>query len=73
MCLNIPNKFLGGNEMTKEQFQARLEVLQHSRAQAQANVHAHDGAIEECTFWLKQFDVSTPPIEGPSVNATPAS
>lgn len=47
--------------MNKEYFQQRLQALQHSMSmqekavtQAQANLNAFSGAIQECQFHLNQ-------------------
>jgi hypothetical protein len=48
--------------ITKELLEQRLEQFQSDRAQivanisqAQANVNAMDGAIQDCQYWLSQF------------------
>lgn len=41
--------------MTKEQLEARKVWLQSQQDQLKANVHAFQGAIEECNYWLQQL------------------
>lgn len=38
--------------MTKEQIQARLEVLQTERETVKTSLAAYDGAIQDCNYWL---------------------
>ena len=33
----------------------RITLLQNQRAQTISNVHALDGAIQDCKFWLEQL------------------
>ena len=33
----------------------RITLLQNQRAQTISNVHALDGAIQDCKFWLEQI------------------
>lgn len=49
-------------EITKEALEIRLqkllqerEMLQNELIQKQANLHAYDGAIEDCQYWLAQL------------------
>jgi hypothetical protein len=39
--------------MTKEQLEQRKAALIASLEQQKANLHATDGAIQECNYWLK--------------------
>ena len=48
--------------ITLEQLQKRLEDLQAGRNQAEANMHAFDGAIAETKNWIKQLQ-SPPPAK----------
>jgi hypothetical protein len=43
--------------MTKEQLEKRKADLIASLEQQKANLHATDGAIQECDYWLAQLDV----------------
>ena len=36
----------------------RITLLQNQRAQIISNVHALDGAIQDCKFWLEQISKS---------------
>ena len=36
----------------------RITLLQNQRAQAISNVHAIDGAIQDCKFWLEEISKS---------------
>ena len=36
----------------------RITLLQSQRVQAISNVHAIDGAIQDCKFWLEQISKS---------------
>lgn len=38
--------------ITREMIEKRLAQLRAELAQAQANVSAYNGAIEDCVFWL---------------------
>lgn len=38
--------------VTQIDVEARLTELERGRAQALANLHAYDGAIQECQYWL---------------------
>jgi hypothetical protein len=49
--------------MTREQIEKRLADFKEGKAKAeamvvqlQANIHATDGAIQECEFWLAQLN-----------------
>ena len=42
--------------MNKEKLEARLLELQQSLKQLEANGNAMLGAIEECKYWLSQFE-----------------
>lgn len=39
--------------ITVKLLENRLAELQRSREQLVANIHAHDGAIEECQYWIR--------------------
>ena len=36
----------------------RITLLQNQRTQAISNVHALDGAIQDCKFWLEEISKS---------------
>lgn len=42
--------------MTKELLLKRLEELKAGRKQAEANLHATEGAIQEVEYWLKELE-----------------
>ena len=42
--------------MTKEQLEKRRAELVASLEQQKANLHATDGAIQECDFWLAELE-----------------
>jgi hypothetical protein len=43
--------------MTREQLEQRKAELVASLEQQKANLHATDGAIQECVYWLAQLEV----------------
>lgn len=40
----------------QDQLQATIEKTQAALAQLNANLSAYEGAIQDCDFWLSQFD-----------------
>ncbi len=42
--------------MTREAVEKRLALLEKDRLQVIANLNAMDGAIQDCKYWLDQFD-----------------
>jgi hypothetical protein len=44
------------NVITKDVIEKRLADLQQQLEQAKANLHAYEGAIADCKFWLEQLD-----------------
>lgn len=44
--------------MTKDQIQARIEELMKIGKQAESTVHAVNGALQECNYWLEQIKKS---------------
>lgn len=42
--------------MDKELVLRRLQQLKKEREQMVANIHAYDGGIQDCEYWLSQFD-----------------
>lgn len=42
--------------MTKDQVQDRIKILETSREQVRISLLAHEGAIQECLYWLSQMD-----------------
>ena len=52
--------------MTKEQIEARKAELQAGLEQLKANMHATNGAIQECNYWLSQLALEEmKPVEVP--------
>lgn len=49
--------------MTKEQLTQRLQALTQERDKIIANVHAFNGAIEDCKYWLAEFEKAEMPVE----------
>jgi len=46
--------------ITRDAIMARLKMLAADKDRLQANIYAIEGAIQDCQFWLRQFDVSKP-------------
>ena len=42
--------------MTKDQIQARIDELMKIGKQAEAQIHAINGALQECNYWLEQLN-----------------
>lgn len=42
--------------MTKEQVLERIKELEASREQLRATLVAHEGALQDCQWWLKKFE-----------------
>ena len=42
--------------MDKELVQQRLQQLKTEREQMVANIHAYDGGIQDCEYWLSVLD-----------------
>ena len=51
--------------ISKSELESRLEVLKQGLEQAKASVHAYEGAIADCQYWLDQLGkkVQTDPTE----------
>jgi len=47
--------------MTKELIQARLAELRANSEQFKANIHATQGAIQDCEHWLAVIEESEKP------------
>ena len=43
------------HKMNEKTINERITLLQNQRAQTISNVHALDGAIQDCKFWLEQL------------------
>jgi len=43
--------------ITREAIQNRLDRLVEEYEQAKANMHAYEGAIQECRYWLNELDI----------------
>ena len=43
------------HNMNDKTIKERITLLQNQRAQSISNVHALDGAIQDCKFWLEQI------------------
>jgi len=41
--------------MNEKTIKERIKTLEAQRAQAVSNVHAVEGAIQDCKFWLEQI------------------
>ena len=46
--------------MNKEQIQKRLDELTKSKEQLAQNLLAHEGAIQDCKFWLQELNNKEP-------------
>jgi len=44
--------------MNEKTIKERIATLESQRAQAVSNVHAVEGAIQDCKFWLEQISKS---------------
>lgn len=42
--------------MTKEQIQDRIKALVKERDQLVGTLHAFEGAIQDCNYWLQQLE-----------------
>jgi len=42
--------------ITKAELDERLNTLMRERDQIIANLHAYEGAIEDCKYWLSQLE-----------------
>ena len=49
--------------MTEETLKKRLESLDAQRRQAEANLNAIAGAMQECQFWLTKLTSPTEEVE----------
>jgi chaperonin cofactor prefoldin len=49
--------------MTKEQVLKRKQELERQREHLVANANAIAGAIQDCEFWLSEFDKATNELE----------
>ena len=47
--------------MTKDQIQARIDELMKIGKQAESTVHAVNGALQECNYWLQQIQQGAEP------------
>ena len=43
------------HNMNDKTIKERIKTLESQRAQAVSNVHAVEGAIQDCKFWLEQI------------------
>ena len=41
--------------MTKDQIQARIDELMKIGKQAESQIHAINGALQECNYWMEQL------------------
>ena len=41
--------------MTKDQIQARIDELMKIGKQIEAQIHAINGALQECNYWMTQI------------------
>lgn len=46
--------------MDREKVQKRLDQLEQERTNLFNNLNAYNGAIEDCKYWLSQFDKLEP-------------
>jgi hypothetical protein len=47
--------------MTKEQIQARINQLMEIGKQTESQIHAINGALQECNYWLEQIKQGAEP------------
>jgi hypothetical protein len=50
--------------MTKDQIQARIDELMKIGKQAELTIHAVNGALQECNYWLEKLKEEEPKNEG---------
>ena len=42
--------------MTKDQIQARIDELMKVGKQVESQIHAINGALQECNYWMEQLN-----------------
>lgn len=42
--------------ITREHFEGRLEELKRQQEQLRANLHAVDGAMQDCEYWINRLN-----------------
>jgi chaperonin cofactor prefoldin len=47
--------------MTKDQIQARIDELMKIGKQVETQIHAINGALQECNYWLEQIKQGAEP------------
>ena len=47
--------------MTKDQIQARIDELMKIGKQVESQIHAINGALQECNYWLQQIQQGAEP------------
>ena len=47
--------------MTKDQIQARIDELMKIGKQIETQIHAINGALQECNYWLEQIQRGAEP------------
>ena len=52
--------------MTRKDVEARIELLKKERETLMANVMIYNGAIQDCEFWIAQFDAQEKSNEVPA-------
>lgn len=45
--------------ITRAQVEGRMEELKRQQEQLRANLHAVDGALQDCEYWLARLDEPT--------------
>jgi hypothetical protein len=47
--------------MTKDQIQARIDELMRFGREAESRIHAINGALQECNYWMSQLEQGAEP------------
>ena len=47
--------------MTKDQIQARIDELMQIGKQVETQIHAINGALQECNYWMSQLEQGAEP------------
>ena len=47
--------------MTKDQIQARIDELMKIGKQVESQIHAINGALQECNYWMSQLEKGAEP------------
>lgn len=51
--------------MTREQILKRIEALEEQRRNRIADIHAIEGAVQDCQYWLEQIEKNAEKEQNP--------